>query len=156
LTRRLALPILAALALAIAVAIPALASVTNYRAHLAGTEGIQTLGEGQAVFQLNDDGTAITYRLNVANIDNVTMAHIHLKPSGKVVVWLYPSAPPSQLIPGRSDGTLMTGTITAADLKDPLAGMPLSALVAQIDEGNTYVNVHTTAYPAGEIRGDIH
>jgi hypothetical protein len=28
-------------------------------------------------------------------------------------------------------------------------------LVAEIDSGNTYVNVHTNAFPGGEIRGQI-
>lgn len=155
-TKRLALPILVALALAFAIAVPAFAGgVLNYRAHLAGTAGVQTLAQGEATFQLSSDGTKLTYRLNVANIENVTMAHIHLKPTGQIVVWLYPSAPPPHLIPGRTDGTLMTGTITAANLTGALAGQPLSALIAQIDAGNTYVNVHTIAYPAGEIRGDI-
>ncbi len=76
--------------------------------------------------------------------------------NGGVVVWLYPSAPPPQLIPGRTNGTLATGTITDANLVGSLAGQGLAALLDAMEAGNTYVNVHTTAYPAGEIRGQIH
>ncbi|MGH2603614.1 MAG: CHRD domain-containing protein [Dehalococcoidia bacterium] len=36
-----------------------------------------------------------------------------------------------------------------------LAGQPLSALIAQIQSGNAYVNVHTTQFPGGEIRGQL-
>ena len=72
-----------------------------------------------------------------------------------IVAWLYPSAPPQQLIPGRSSGTLGEGTITAADLVGPLAGQRLSDLVAAIDAGNAYVNVHTSQFPSGEVRGQV-
>ena len=113
---------------------------------------------GQAVFQLDADGTALHYRLIVANLHDVTMAHIHLAPvgvNGSVVVWLYPDGPPPQLIPGRSSGVLAAGTITASDLVGPLAGMSVADLVDEMRVGNTYVNIHTSAFPAGEVRGQI-
>jgi len=136
----------------------------NFGTHLSGAEETTagateaTQGQGQATFRLNDAGTAIAYKLNVANIENVTQAHIHQGApgaNGPIVAWLYPSAPPLQLIPGRSDGTLNEGEITAAKLVGPLAGKPLSDLLTQIKNGNTYVNVHTSQFPPGEIRGQI-
>ena len=77
----------------------------------------ETRAHGVAQFRLSNDGTTLTYRLVVANIDDVLMAHIHLgEPGadGPVVSWLYPSAPPPQLIPGTTQGVLATGTITSA------------------------------------------
>ncbi len=133
----------------------------NFRTHLTGAEEVppvETLAQGQAVFQLSADGSALRYRLNVANIENVLMAHIHMAPAGSnggVVAWLYPAGPPPSLIPGRSDGVLVTGTITEANLVGALAGQPLSALVDAMMAGNTYVNVHTSQFPGGEIRGQI-
>lgn len=135
---------------------------SNFRAHASGREevpAVETRAQGSATFKLADDGESISYRLIVANIHNVTQAHIHRAPAGTngpVVVWLYPSAPPSQLIPGRSQGVLAEGTFTAADLRGPLAGQSLSDLAADLRAGNAYVNVHTTARPPGEIRGQIH
>jgi hypothetical protein len=108
--------------------------------------------------RLNRDGQSISYRLIVANIENVTMAHIHLAPAGvngPVVVWLYPSTPPAQLIPGRSSGVLATGTFTAENLVGPLAGQSLDALLDAFLGGDLYVNVHTSQYPPGEVRGQI-
>lgn len=137
------------------------ASDRNFRAHLSGGEEVHevtTRAQGQATFQLTRDGTALHYRLNVANIQNVTMAHIHLAPAGEngpVVAWLYPAAPPATLIPGRSDGVLAAGVITDANLVGPLAGQTLDDLLFEMGAGNTYVNVHTTQYPPGEIRGQI-
>ncbi|HSJ55692.1 MAG TPA: CHRD domain-containing protein, partial [Anaerolineae bacterium] len=66
--------------------------------------GVVTEAWGHAVFNLSDDGTVLHYRLIVHNLDDVLMAHIHLAPPGEngpVVAWLYPDAPPAQLIPGR-------------------------------------------------------
>jgi hypothetical protein len=155
------IPLLMLLAISLS-ASPALAAANrNFSTHLSGDEEVapvQTLAQGQAIFQLSKDGTELTYKLIVANIENVLQAHIHLAPmgtNGPVVVWLYPSAPPAQLIPGRSSGILATGTITAEDLAGPLAGMTMDDLVAAMQSGNTYVNVHTTQNPGGEIRGQI-
>ena len=131
---------------------------------LSGAEEVpanDSLARGAAVFKLSADGSELSYRLIVANIDDVTQAHIHLAPAGSnggVVLWLYPSGPPSQLIPGRTDGILATGTVTGANLVGTLAGQPLSALIEHIDNANAYVNVHTAppdGFPGGEIRGQL-
>jgi hypothetical protein len=116
-----------------------------------------TRAQGHAWFKLNRDGT-LSYRLLVRKIENVTQAHIHVAPFGQnggVVVWLYPSAPPAQLIPGESNGVLGAGTIEDGEVVGSLAGLGVAALLEQIRAGNTYVNVHTTLYPGGEIRGQI-
>jgi hypothetical protein len=136
-------------------------AVLNFRAHLSGDQEVppvETRATGQAVFQLSKDGTELSYRLIVANIQNVTMAHIHLGQdwvNGPVVVWLYPSGPPAELIPGRSSGVLATGVITADNLVGPLAGSTVLDLIEEMAAGNTYVNVHTSQFPPGEIRGQI-
>jgi len=131
----------------------------NLRAHLAGRNEVppvSTLAQGQAIFMINEDETEISYRLIVANIEDVTQAHIHVGPAGAngpVVAFLYALAPPGQ---GRFSGVLAEGTITAANLVGPLAGHPLSDLIAEMRAGNTYANVHTDQYLGGEIRGQIH
>jgi hypothetical protein len=131
----------------------------NFHAHLSGAEEVppvDTQATGQAIFQLRSDG--LHYKLIVANIENVTMAHIHLAPAGAngpVVAWLYPDGPPPELIPGRFDGVLAEGVITNNDLVGPLANKNLDDLLDAIRAGNTYVNVHTSQFPPGEIRGQI-
>jgi hypothetical protein len=133
----------------------------HFRTHATGSEEVpanSSLAQGQATFELSDDGTTLSYRLIVANIENVTQSHIHLAPAGSnggVVVWLYPSAPPSQLIPGRSQGVLAEGEITSANFMGALAGMSMDVLLGHLRSGNAYVNVHTTQFPPGEIRGQV-
>lgn len=151
------------LALAILALIPAPAAAAGHRfvAPMSGGEEVppnDSRGTGVATFKLSADGTELSYRLIVANIENVTQAHIHLAPAGAnggVVVWLYPGGPPATLIPGRSDGVLMTGTITAANLVGSLAGATLDDLLTHMRAGGAYVNVHTSLLPGGEIRGQI-
>lgn len=133
----------------------------TFVAHLSGGEEVpaaNTLAQGQAIFKLSADGSELHYKLIVANIENVLQAHIHVAPAGvngPVVAWLYPDGPPPVLIEGRFSGVLAEGTITADDLVGPLAGQPLSALLDAMAAGNTYVNVHTSQYPGGEVRGQI-
>ncbi|MFP4628517.1 MAG: CHRD domain-containing protein [Halobacteriales archaeon] len=134
----------------------------RFTAHLAGRNEVPpvaTNARGQATFRLDRDGAELSYRLIVANIEDVLMAHIHLggtDENGPVVAWLYPEGgPPPSLIEGRFSGVLATGTVTADALVGSLDGEPLGALVDEIRAGNAYVNVHTSANPAGEVRGQI-
>jgi hypothetical protein len=133
----------------------------GFGTHATGAEEVpprDTNAQGQATFKLSADGTEISYRLIVANIDDVTQAHIHMGASGAnggIVVWLFPSAPPATLIPGRSQGVLAQGVITDADVIGGLAGEGVEGLLEQILAGNAYVNVHTSEFPGGEIRGQL-
>ncbi|MGH3021885.1 MAG: CHRD domain-containing protein [Gaiellaceae bacterium] len=123
-------------------------------------------GAGQAIFRLSPDGTALDYRLIVANLDNPVAAHIHIGPpgvNGPVVAFLFGPAAPGG---GTANGVLAEGTITAANLVGPLAGQPFSALIDALNSENAYVNVHTNDgvpptgtgpgdLPGGEIRGNF-
>ncbi len=130
--------------------------VANYVAHLSGEEevpSVDTKATGQVKLQLSRDESELHFKLIVANIENVFASHIHMAPAGvngPVVVGLYGGP-----VLDRANGVLAEGTITSSDLTGPLAGMSLSDLVTAINEGNTYVNVHTTQNPPGEIRGQI-
>lgn len=120
---------------------------------------IQTLAQGQVIFHVGKNGEEIEFMLIVANIQNITMAHIHLdngSPLGPIVVWLYPRMPPPKEILGRFDGILAKGTIKASNLVGPLEGKTLGDLVQKMEDGNAYVVVHTTQHPPGEIRGWLH
>lgn len=149
------------------------ADANNLGTHLAGRNEVpaaDTRAQGQAIFRVSDDGSSVDYKLIASNIDNAFMAHIHMAPvgtNGPIVVWLYPSTTPGSNLAstGRHDGVLAEGTFTAANLVGPLAGHPLSDLLAAMRSANAYVNVHTREavpppadqhagnYPGGEIRG---
>jgi len=156
-------------ALGLRVAAERVPAAKNFVAHLTGANEVpahETRGVGQIKLQLSDDGTELRYRLISSNIDNVFMAHIHVAPAGvngPIVAFLFGPVAPGG---GRTDGVLAHGTITAANLIGPLAGHPLSDLVAALSDGGAYANVHTNDgvpptntgpgdFPGGEIRGQI-
>lgn len=127
-------------------------NVQSFRAHLSGDEevpAVNTNATGQTLFKLSKDGTSLSYKLIVANIENVAAAHIHIGErgsNGPVAVTLY-----SGLIPGRTNGILAEGVITS----EMVNGYTLAELVDIMLNGGTYVNVHTSQNPGGEIRGQI-
>jgi hypothetical protein len=146
--------------------------VKNWVTHLGGDEEVParpTRGQGQVAFQLNAEGTVLSYRLISSNIYNVVQAHIHVGPlgaNGPISVFLFGVVSSGG---GRHDGVLATGEITdqTAFLNTAGTGVTnLAQLIAAMDAGNTYVNVHTNDgvaptnqgpgdFPGGEIRGQI-
>ena len=158
----------------VAVGVAAAGLNRNWSQHLSGDFEVpvrDTNAQGQAIFHLSKDGSALGYKLIASNIDNTFMAHIHMGPpgvNGPIVVWLYPSTDPvpGPLGSGRHDGVLAQGTITEANFVGPLAGASMSELVELMQSNGAYVNVHTNDgvdpvntgpgdFPGGEIRGDL-
>ena len=155
--------VLAVLALA-----PTASAGENFVAPLSGDEEVparDTLAVGVATFKLSEDGTALLFKINVANIDNVVAAHIHcgaVGVNGPVGVTLFGGAAGG----GVTNGTLAEGTITAADIGNACGWTDLASVLAAIESGDTYVNVHTNDgvappntgpgdFPGGEIRGQM-
>ena len=141
----------------------------TYTAPLSGGEEAppRTTGAGgEATFQVSDDGQSLTYTVTVRDITNVTMGHIHAGAAGTngdIILPLVANVPPGS---GPRSGVIGQGTATAAQLVGPLQGKTMADLVAMMDAGNTYVNIHTGSgtspatlqpgdIPPGEIRGQI-
>jgi CHRD domain len=164
--RMLVLVVLLALAL-LAPAAAALAG-DNFVATLSGDQEVparDTHAVGVATFKLSEDGTALGFKVNVANIDNVVAAHVHCGAAGvngPVGVTLF-GGPAGG---GAVNGTLAEGTVTAPDAGNACGWTSLAAVLAAMVSGNAYVNVHTNDgvappntgpgdFPGGEIRGQV-
>ncbi len=132
-------------------------NVQTFRAHLTGDEEVSpvsTNATGQTIFKLSKDGTELSYKLIVANIEDVLAAHIHIGDpgiNGGVAVGLYTGG----LIEGRFSGILAQGTITSANIS-PNINLTWDQLIEIMLDGGAYVNVHTSENPGGEIRGQIY
>jgi len=129
----------------------------KFTANLSGNEevpSVDTKASGTAEFNVSSDGKTVSYKVDVKDINKVTMAHIHQGKKGEngpVVVTLFKSATPS----GPMNGELAKGDATANKLEGPLKGKQISDLVKIMEDGNAYTNVHTEQNPKGEIRGQI-
>lgn len=154
----------------------------NMGTHLTGAEEVidndphpsVSRAQGQAIFRVNADETVVRFRLIAANIENVTMAHIHCgRPgeNGPPAMWLYPvigpAGAPGAAGGGRFSGVLASGTFSPGGVMclEANVGEDMSLLDA-MRAGLTYVNVHTSDgdatpntgpgdFPGGEIRGQI-
>jgi hypothetical protein len=155
----------------------------RFGTRLTGAEEVPprvTEASGRAVFKLSRDGQTLEWSLTVRELSNVVQAHIHLGArgaNGPVVLFLLGAAnPPANGNPPTTalaaPGIVARGSLTvedwatAANLRGPLAGQPLSALIEEIRAGNAYVNVHTNDglppndtgpgdHPGGEVRGQL-
>lgn len=133
----------------------------------AAPAAISTPATGQFDATISHDESTINYVLTYANLEaNATQAHIHFGrrgTSGGISVWLCsnlpsPPTPPNTQACPLTGGTV-TGTITAANVVGP-AGQgidpgELPELMRAIRDGSTYVNVHSTKFQPGEIRGQL-
>lgn len=117
------------------------------------TKHPESKASGKAVFKLSKDGKTMSYKVFVKNIMDVNAAHIHMAAKGS-------DGPPvvslsTEAKTGMFKGVFAKGTITDNDLVGPLQGKTVKDLVDVFKSGEAYVNVHTSANPDGEIRGQI-
>lgn len=112
---------------------------------------VTTNANGAAVFTRS--GTSVTYTVTYQGIASIpTGAHIHapagINGTAGIIVDLVKQ-------PQTSNTGVLTGTFTAADIRG-ISGQPpiaLDSLMTLLRTGNAYVNVHSTTFPGGEIRG---
>jgi hypothetical protein len=157
------------LAILAVAAAPAVAAVTSYTATLSGAaESPPNASPGAGFAQVDIDPVAHTMRVLVSFEGlqaNVTNAHIHgptaVAGTGTAgVATTTPTFPgfPAGVTAGVYDVTfdMTQASSFNASFITANGGTPATAeaaLFAAIDAGKAYVNVHSTLYPGGEIRG---
>jgi hypothetical protein len=131
----------------------------NFKADLTGAEEvppIETDTTGKAKFKVNKDFTEIDFKLEIKNafgILGVAGAHIHCAPAGEngpVVAFL------AGVLPGGLAGKVkINATLSEGNIINDKCGATIAELVESMEDGDTYVNVHSPTNPSGEIRGQI-
>lgn len=136
----------------------------SFKATLSGLQEVpsnSTTGTGEFRALLDASETTLTYELEYSGLEGAStlFAHVHLGQRGAlggVSFFLCggggkPACPATQ-------GTV-TGTVTAADVSGPsgqgIAAGEFAEVVAAMQSGITYANVHTDKHQSGEIRGQI-
>lgn len=130
----------------------------RYEATLSGSSEVpanDSDATGTAVF--TDRGGQMDFSIDVQNVDLPFAAHIHAGAAdvnGGILVTLFNTDDPVADFSGR----LATGSFVQADigpLSPATVAISMDSLRELMRSGDAYVNVHTTAIPAGEIRGRI-
>jgi hypothetical protein len=130
----------------------------------AQTGAVLSDGSATLVLKLDRSAQTVSYTLKFSGLTSVTQAHIHfgkVHMAGGVMVFFcsnLATAPAGTQACPASAGTV-TGTLSAANVLG-IAGQNVpagdfSALVDALQSDTAYANIHTTSFPAGEIRGEI-
>jgi hypothetical protein len=123
------------------------------------------LTNGSGTFHATIQGNALTYTETFGGLTSpVTQSHIHFAErgvAGSIFVFLCSSLGngPAGTQACPAGGGTITGTVTAANVLG-VTGQNITAgefaeLLRILRSGDAYVNVHTTRFPAGEIRGQL-
>jgi len=123
----------------------------TYSAELRGANEVPPTGSaafGGAFITFDPINLNLTWEVNTSGIgNNATLAHIHRGPAGTNGPVLIPFATSAAQIPnGRTNGTVDVSTLPAADL---------TALGSVSTASGYYTNVHSQAFPGGEVRGQL-
>jgi hypothetical protein len=120
----------------------------NYKAVMDMAQAGHTNPEGKspmglASFNLGMDNKKLEINVLVNDLtSNITNAHLHYGAPGVSGPAVIPLMPFNQ-------GNSFSGTFDLANLANP------SAFLDSLKHGKVYVNVHTSGFPAGEIRGQL-
>ncbi|MEQ4304610.1 CHRD domain-containing protein [Plantactinospora sp. B6F1] len=126
---------------------------------------ISTSGDGGFRLAVDEAGQELTYRLHYRALEGeVTQAHIHVggwARSGGISAFLCTNLGngPVGTQPCPAAPATISGTVRPADVIGPtaqgIAPGEFGELVAAVRAGVTYVNVHSSRHPGGEIRAQL-
>jgi hypothetical protein len=94
---------------------------------------------GTATVRINPGLTRLCYTIKTRKLPNPTLAHIHVGAAGT-------TGPPVVTLRVPTKGSVSACTPVDRKIARAIVGNP----------GGYYVNVHTAAFPAGAIRGQLH
>jgi hypothetical protein len=126
---------------------------SQYRTDLIGEAEVPPLfSESNGTVFVIGNEIKLWYQVNVSSLDKVTGVYLYKgdrTENGEVLVSLLNESKPSGVI----NGVLAQGTIDTSSLLGPVKN--LTSLIELINQNMTYVNIHTSKFPEGELRGTL-
>ena len=127
---------------------------------------VSTTGNGTFAARISNDASRIDWELSYADLEGaVQQAHIHFgqkTATGPISVFLSTNLGngPAGTQPCPAPPATISGTVVAADVTNlanerGISAGELDELIRAIRAGVTYVNVHSTRWPGGEIRSQV-
>ena len=127
---------------------------------------VSTTGNGTFTARISNDESQIEWQLTYNDLEGaVQQSHIHFGQkgiTGPISVFLCTNLGngPVGTQPCPAPPATISGTITAADVTNlanerGISAGELDELIRAMRAGATYVNVHSTRWPGGEIRSQI-
>jgi hypothetical protein len=133
---------------------------------------VSTTGNGEFNARISNDGSRIDWELSYSDLQGaVQQAHIHIGNkgvNGGISVFLCTNLGngPAGTQPCPAPPATISGTIVAADVSPNIPATAaartqglgtgeIDELIAAIRAGATYVNIHSTTWPGGEVRSQI-
>ena len=159
-----------ALLLCVALGLPLAAQARHtFLTFLTGYQEVPSVStQAEGVFQARSSGdnTTFEYVLRYEGLQGtVQQAHIHFAQravNGPIIVWLCgtstnPGPAGTQTCPqtGEVRGAIGFAQVLAAPATQQLGAGEIQEVIRAMRAGAAYVNVHTSASPGGEIRGQI-
>jgi len=129
---------------------------------------ISTVARGSFEATLSTDGTTLSYEVRFDGLEGtVTQSHIHFgkaATNGGISIWLCQTAaapaPAGTNPPTCPESGAVTGEVDSSDVVGPngqgIEPGAFDEIIAAMRAGHTYVNVHSTKWPGGEIRAQIN
>lgn len=136
----------------------------QFTAHLIGFNEVPSLNSpAQADLTLTVGSGQLTWSLTYSGfVNQPSQAHVHIGQPGVAggVSFFFCGGSGKAACPSSASGPVtITGTTVAADIQAIAAqgfvAGQLDPVVAAIEAGFTYANMHTSVFPAGEIRGQL-
>lgn len=130
----------------------------EFEARLSGAEEVppvETETSGRFRIAFSRDLGSAEYRLRVDDGVRVTQSHIHCGAAGTngpVILFLAGFHANGWDVDG---WWVSNARLTDANIVNPACGTTLADVLASMQAGMTYVNVHTVAHPPGEVRGQL-
>ncbi len=133
----------------------------RFSATLAGSSvvpAVTTTNTGSVTFSSVPGDSILKFELSVGNMAGITQAHLHTAAAGangNVLAWLLPVNGNS----AQAGSVALSGVISVGDIAPSwIRGTPrlsLDSIKTLITAGRVYVDLHSTTFTNGELRGQV-